>query len=160
MTTNIPLLSIRPSADEVREYLKWLAASPYAYHIDDNPEDLLLPHGIEPQSSLDLAVLRWNSDHMWAAFDSNQLWEWYAPSDSYQMETTEIPAAQTDIIIKALEFYISAAKKMNINDAAHFELFDMQTLAALMKYPVTVEVPKRDKQAFASLHGIDFPKYL
>ena len=78
MTTNVPLLSISPSADEVREYLKWLAASPFAYHIDDSPEDLTLDLQL-----LEIVALRWNSDQMWAAFDSNQLWEWYSPSDSY-----------------------------------------------------------------------------
>ena len=72
----VPLLPIDPSAEDVRAYLVWLAASPYIYHIDDNPEDLL------PALPLPVVVaLRWNSDRMWGNFDGWELWDWY-PSET------------------------------------------------------------------------------
>lgn len=73
----IPKLKKKCSKKEVFEYLKWLGSSKYAYHIDDNVEDVIWDDIEMPKE--DLLTLRKNSDIMWSVCTSDELWDFYFP---------------------------------------------------------------------------------
>lgn len=60
------------TAPAVREYLAWLAASEFAYHLDDDPSDCGFPAEVAN-------TLAWNADQMFDQFDAQWLWGIYWP---------------------------------------------------------------------------------
>lgn len=39
------------------------------------------------------------------------------------------------------------------------EIFDLEVLSALMKYEVSIKIPKEKVDSFTSIHGVDFPEF-
>ena len=73
MTSNVPVLPRHPSWDEAVAYLRWLAASPFAYHLDDDATD----HGFPPAVG---AILSHNAEVLYTDFPWDEVWEVYYPS--------------------------------------------------------------------------------
>jgi hypothetical protein len=76
----IPMLTQNASAQDIINYLNWLGESPYAYHIDDCPTDIIFETEVSEEY---IALLKWNSDIMWnhQCEDINGfLWSNYNPS--------------------------------------------------------------------------------
>lgn len=72
---HIPKLNKNATWEEVKNYLLWLRDSPYAYHIDDNPEDVFDDKKV-------IEVLRHNSDIVWDHSNDiagTNIWEVYHP---------------------------------------------------------------------------------
>jgi len=72
--SNIPKLIASATWSDIKNYLKWLGSSEkYAYHIDDDPED------IQSFTASEQKVLRSNSDIMWAYAKKHkkELWDFY-----------------------------------------------------------------------------------
>ena len=69
---SIPMLPAEPTREQVREYLRWLAASEFAYHLDDDPTDCGFPDDVA-------AALESNADLMFDRFPSDELWAFYWP---------------------------------------------------------------------------------
>lgn len=88
--------------------------------------------------------------------------ELYLDAFIFQKESTLIPESQRSIIKKALAFYLSQYKTFNQvpTDTEGFEMFDLAQLEALMNYDIKVELTAKEKEKFASKHGIDFPIYI
>jgi len=78
-----------------------------------------------------------------------------------QDTTLTIPKGQTDVIRKALDFYVEFNKRLNSlpTDSEAYELFDMKQLSAMMNYKVTVSLDENEEGRFTSTHGIDLPIY-
>lgn len=74
---------------------------------------------------------------------------------------TLIPKGQTEVIKKALKFYISTSQKFlqNLDEEMHHTLYDMEQLCAMMDYPISIAITEPEKQRFSANHGIDFPQY-
>jgi hypothetical protein len=67
----IPMLKQDASAQDIINYLTWLNQSPYAYHIDDCPTDIIW----EIETSEEYTnLLKWNHDVMWANQSEEFLW--------------------------------------------------------------------------------------
>jgi hypothetical protein len=73
-----------------------------------------------------------------------------------------LPSGQAFLIKKALLYYIEQSNKFNAspNDNEAYEKFDMQTLAAMMNYEISVSINEGQRENFASKHGVDFPIYV
>lgn len=83
----IPVLSESATWEDVKKYLLWLKDSEYAYHIDDNPYDIVT--FTEPVA----AVLKANSDILWKhASDKmgTNLWEVYFPDTEFVEEQDDV----------------------------------------------------------------------
>ena len=65
---------------------------------------------------------------------------------------------QRDLIMKALNYYISTSERFNSlpTQTESYELFDIMQLSAMMNYPIQVVISDEEKINF-SKHGIDFP---
>lgn len=71
----IPRLPATPTADECRAYLRWLDASPYAHHLDDDPRDCGFPTAVG-------ARLNANIEAVMSVLSGQEAWDVYAPSDA------------------------------------------------------------------------------
>lgn len=60
--SRIPMLQPNASAQDIVIYLNWLENSPYAYHIDDCPTEIIWK--IETSEEY-TNLLKWNHDIMW-----------------------------------------------------------------------------------------------
>lgn len=70
----IPMLKQNPSMNEVMDYLKWLDESPYAYHLDDCPTEIIWD--VETSEEY-VNLLKWNHDVMWSSCMADFLWDFY-----------------------------------------------------------------------------------
>jgi hypothetical protein len=70
--------------------------------------------------------------------------------------TISLPKAQSAYLVAAADSLRFSLEKFHGN---HDQIFDLLTLMALMKYEVTIKVPKKDVDTFCANHGVDFPKY-
>ena len=75
------------SKDDVKDYLKWLASSQYAYHIDDNPEDVIWD-GLDMTKGM-IKQLRKNTDIMWTLCNYGELWDWYGEFIKPRLESAK-----------------------------------------------------------------------
>lgn len=99
--SDIPVLTETSPWEEIEAYLKWLYASKYQYHIDDDPED------IDSFDDATKKLLRANSDIMWGYNERpenksisdkdlmNMLWDVYG--DGSDMMTNEAAKAMKDM---------------------------------------------------------------
>jgi len=73
-----------------------------------------------------------------------------------------IPSGQTAIIQKALKYYVEQSAKFNSSptDDEAYEIFDMGQLSAMMNYPISITISDKDRDTFATRHGVDFPTYI
>ena len=96
----IPILQKDATLKEIQAYLNWLANSPYAYHIDDNPST------IETFSPENQRVLQNNSDIMWNHPETNStlLWDFYPVIPTVD-QSIECPMHET--LIPTLHAHIS-----------------------------------------------------
>lgn len=71
--SKIPVLPYGASQSLVKLYVKWLATSPWEYHLDDSPRDMFawtMPEKV---------LMQHNHEVMWDAFErSGDLWDYYA----------------------------------------------------------------------------------
>ena len=67
----IPMLKQDASAQDIINYLNWLEHSPYAYHIDDCPTDIIWEIGTSEEYT---NLLKWNHDIMWSRQSADFLW--------------------------------------------------------------------------------------
>lgn len=72
--SRIPMLKQDASAQDIINYLNWLNQSPYAYHIDDCPSDIIWE--IETSEEC-VNLIKWNHDVMWKNQSSEFLWSNY-----------------------------------------------------------------------------------
>lgn len=75
-STSVPLLTRLADAETIREYLAWLIASPFCYHLDDDAEDCGFPPAIGTILNANQGVM-WHTD----ALTWNEIWEAYYPDD-------------------------------------------------------------------------------
>lgn len=68
----IPQLPPCPNRKEVREYLEWLAASEFCYHLDDAASECGFPKEAG-------RILEENADAMFSQFDDAHIWAIYWP---------------------------------------------------------------------------------
>ena len=68
----VPVLPRDASREHIHAYLGWLAASPFAYHLDDDAEDCGFPEAVGVILNANQYAL-WNSD----AMSWNDIWEAY-----------------------------------------------------------------------------------
>jgi len=73
-----------------------------------------------------------------------------------------IPSPQLALIQKALKYYVEQSAKFNScpTDTEAYELFDMNQLSAMMNYQVSIAISDKDRDTFATRHGVDFPIYI
>jgi hypothetical protein len=73
-----------------------------------------------------------------------------------------LPKSQTEIIKKALLFYIETSNKLNSvpTDSEAYDLFDSRQLMGMMDYPISIEISDDKKRKFTGKYGIDFPEYI
>jgi hypothetical protein len=67
----IPMLKQDASAQDIINYLTWLENSPYAYHLDDCPTDIIWSVEISEEYT---NLLKWNHDVMWSRQSAEFLW--------------------------------------------------------------------------------------
>lgn len=76
----LPLLPSQPSGEEVTAYLRWLSASPFAYHLDDDPEDCGFPAGVGRVLAWNVSVLR--DAAVCGDFSWSDMWNVYFPAEA------------------------------------------------------------------------------
>ena len=72
MSHTIPTLSTSPTWEQAVAYLRWLDASKYSYHLDDDATDLGFPADVG-------ATLARNADILAAHFGWEDVWNAYHP---------------------------------------------------------------------------------
>lgn len=75
MAHTIPTLSPSPSWESAVAYLRWLDASEWSYHLDDDATDLGFPEDVG-------AALSRNADILAANFGWEDIWNAYHPIQS------------------------------------------------------------------------------
>ena len=102
----IPVLSTDATWEDVKKYLLWLKDSEFAYHIDDNPEEVVT-------FSEDVAkLLKKNSDIVWkhaSDEEGTNLWEVYYPVED-EVEPGYMVMNVTDGIHASAEVYKTRAE--------------------------------------------------
>jgi hypothetical protein len=73
-----------------------------------------------------------------------------------------LPKSQTEIIKKALLFYIETSRRLNSvpTDTEAYELYDARQLMGMMDYIISIEITESEKENFTGKYGIDFPTYI
>ena len=64
------MLPVSPSWGDVQGYLRWLAVSPYTYHLDDDATDCGFPQEVGERLAANAAV-------MFDAHSDGDIWEYY-----------------------------------------------------------------------------------
>ena len=78
--------------------------------------------------------------------------------------TIKLPQPQKDIIVKALQAYQAALRKLtDKTDDQHYTYFDIYALAGMFKdedVDVIIELDQETQDSFVHRHGVDFPQYV
>lgn len=79
----------------------------------------------------------------------------------FQRKTISLPSGQKDIIREALNYYLDQYIKFNdlTTPKSNWRVHDLNTLIALMKYDVQIELTDTEIKDFSSKNGIDLPIY-
>lgn len=75
--SRIPMLKKDASAQDIIQYLNWLQESPYAYHLDESPTDLIWKEEVDEEY---INLLEWNHIIMFRRLDSEIIWSNYNPT--------------------------------------------------------------------------------
>jgi len=75
---NIPILTDSSTYADVKKYLKFLSASDYDYHLDDDPRPIFVwSLDSKGYDSKIVAIICTNHKIMWSKFTEKQIWDAY-----------------------------------------------------------------------------------
>lgn len=91
---------------------------------------------------------------------------WVNPNTMEVLETLPttivLPEDQREIIIKALDMYLSLYNSFNScpTDTEAYEMHDIRTLIGLMRSEVVISMTPDQVDGFTERHGVDLPSYV
>ena len=122
---NIPVLSDNATWTDVEKYLKWLRTSEYAYHIDDDPEE------IDSFSEDVQRVLSRNSNIIWK-WDDKKLWDTYSGGDAEVIKFENSDEGDTEHVL--VPVFIPHFKPNEIQNALQWVITQAEENEALDSY--------------------------